>query len=433
MPDAHRQSSRRSSFSVAGDSMISSELSIERVNELKKDYITRHKEVSSMLFNTDANFSKKASPIPSVQQPLHTTRGRQQSQPAQCLPPLTPPPKRTAFSEKNSVVGIPSFQGQEDREDGTPASGSMSNFWESILNSPRVISSSIVTTMDLSSLWGGESESRDLQEKKTSSDKLDDDLIGYKDDDDDISTIATDDVFHYNSAAALDDGIGFNDYNNSISTIKSADIYDHSHNANATSTYLTRDHIKNLRHFNNDLVIRNNSSSGCIGSSSGQVTTTEVSSSGASPIGGRNPIIHEFQSQDNLLQKFNSVNKSHDKTSSSNRFNKNGNKRTDLQEIFNDNNNNNDNKISGNNNNDNYNGTNKKNQHDYPNNYEDNFDRSHSNGIERKLHEKDILDFEELRKWRELEREADESFIKSLTQTKLDLIEKLQLLGDLES
>ena len=175
----------------------------------------------------------------------------------------------------------------------------------------------------------------------------------------------------------------------------------------------------------------------------------------------------------NLPEEFNCVNKSHDKSSSSNRFHKNGNQRTDLHEIFDDKNNNNNNsnddnrnnnnsnnndnnknnnnnnnnsndnnknnnnnnRISGNNNNDNFNDNdnNKKNEYDNSNNYEDNFDRSHSNGIERKLHEKDILDFEELRKWRELEREADESFIKSLKQTKLDLIEKLQLLGDLES
>ena len=61
MPGAHQPSSRRSSFSVAGDSSITSELSIERVNELRNDYIARHKEVSSMHFNTDTNLSKKPS------------------------------------------------------------------------------------------------------------------------------------------------------------------------------------------------------------------------------------------------------------------------------------------------------------------------------------------------------------------------------------
>ena len=98
-------------------------------------------------------------------------------------------------------MGTPSLQVQDKRENGTSASGSASNFWDSILNSTRAFSSSIATTMDLSSLWGGESESKDIEEKKTLSDKLEDDLIGYKDEDDDknmgdddISTTATDDV-----------------------------------------------------------------------------------------------------------------------------------------------------------------------------------------------------------------------------------------------
>ena len=449
MPDAHRPSSRRSSFSVAGDSSISSELSIERVNELRNDYITRHKEVSSMLFNTDANFSKKPSPIPSVQQSLHTTRNRQQSQPLPCLPPLTPPPKRTAFSEKKTVVGTPSCQVQDERENGASASGSISNFWDSILNSPRAFSSSIATTMDLSSLWGGESESRDLEEKKTSSDKLDDDkYMG----DDDISTIATDDVYHYNSAEDQDDGIGFENFNNSICN---------SNDTNTTSRNLNGVSSENSRRFNDDLVIGNRSSSSGSGTglssgqvssgqvTSGQVTTTNIPSSSASPVNVRNLIIHEFHSQDNLIQKFDSVHLSHDRTSSSNRLYKNSNQRTDLKEIFNDHSNNknkNDNNNIGNDNTNGYNyghynnnndnidindNCSNKNENNDSNDHEDNF--KNSNETDRILHEKELLDFEELRKWRELELEADESFIKSLKQTKLDLIEKLQLLGDLES
>ena len=58
---------------------------------------------------------------------------------------------------------------------------------------------------------------------------------------------------------------------------------------------------------------------------------------------------------------------------------------------------------------------------------------NHDTEIEQKNCTNEIDEFERLRKWRDLELEADQSFIEGLKQTKKDLKEKLELLGEIES
>ena len=462
MPEAHRIRSARSSFSISGDNVVSNELSIERVKELRKDYLTRRKEVSSMLFSTDLHNAKASSPKPSSVASMHNTRSRQQSQSSLSAPPLTPPRKKTAFSAHNSMVGPPSVQEEKDTEKAVTENSSLSNFWDSIVKSPLVISSSIATTMDLSSLWGGESGNRDLGEKKTSLDALEEDLIGYKDDDDndenrsddDLSTIATDDVYTYlpskdspNTDTDQDSGKRSGHYNNSIANtlptivddengnfFNSYNIVPHSYRADTSSKNLNGFQNQNLKLCLDDRIILEVENENAL-------SPQKINCNGSVPRNNGNVMVLDGCENDVLFRNLDYCNNPHNITSSSSSClykntnseiytnNDNYNDVNNIDNInskYNDNNYN-DNNYNNNNNGD-YSNRNSESKHSFHPLYE-----NHDTEIEQKNCTNEIDEFERLRKWRDLELEADQSFIEGLKQTKKDLKEKLELLGEIES
>jgi hypothetical protein len=166
-----RSPSIRSSFSLGNE--VPMELSSERVKEIRKDYITRHKEVSSILFGIENSPTSNQQPFIASVAP-----GRNKSKIQSQGIPLTP------TSDKLRPEGL--------CQEARPISPSnqknfLSSFWDSIVDS---VSSPIAIF---------QSTDPDSTEKDDQS--TDKGLEGYRDAveeefEDDLSTIATIEVYY---------------------------------------------------------------------------------------------------------------------------------------------------------------------------------------------------------------------------------------------
>lgn len=161
----------RSSFNLGNEIPI--ELSLERVKEIRKDYITRHKEVSSILFGIENSATSDLQLlIPSVAPVRHKSK---------ILPEGTP---MTPTSDKLRTEGYCQETGPMSPLN---QKNFLSSFWDTIVDS---VSSPIAI------FRGNDPESTEKDELST-----DKGLEGYRDaveeeQEDDLSTIATNEVYY---------------------------------------------------------------------------------------------------------------------------------------------------------------------------------------------------------------------------------------------
>lgn len=176
--------SARSSFSTVAEAPA--ELSVKRVKEIRKDYVTRHKEVSSILFGIDNATTSMPEPLV-FSTPLIRHKSKIISRGATMTP--TSGRRNGSLILSSEIVEVPSTPDNSVKVNGqdstSPRNSFLSNFWETIVDT---------VTSPMAIFHSTDPESMDDDESmrglKCYQEPLEEEL------EDDLSTLATNEIYN---------------------------------------------------------------------------------------------------------------------------------------------------------------------------------------------------------------------------------------------